>query len=203
MGDIRYINPSHYKSMKWKNGLGSTLELAREDHGRGFTDGAFLWRISIADVDEDGPFSIFPNIDRHLMLLDGNGISLDGGDAGIGVLYTPMQVYGFPGDIDLEGRLSSGPIRNLNLMFDRRFMKGELSGFYADAPQRVMLKSDIHFIHLVEGSAPVTIDVNGELRTLKAGASMRFEDVNCGVTIMPMGEGSLRSGIAFISLDKI
>lgn len=203
MSDILYINPNRYKSMKWQNGLGNTLELAREDHEQRFSDSPFKWRISIADVDSDGPFSKFSNIDRHLMLLQGNGISLDGGNHGIGVLYDHMQVYGFPGDIEIEGHLSDGPIRNLNLMVDRRFVRGELDGFYVDGPERVMLKSDVHFIHLVDGSAPVTIDLNGELKTLKAGATMRFMKMNTGVTIMPMGEGTLRSGIAFISLDMI
>ena len=86
----------------------------------------FLWRVSIAGVEKDGPFSHFPNIDRHLMLLDGNGITLDGGENGVGILFERLQVYSFPGDIDISGRLSKGPISDLNLMVDRRFV---ISGY--------------------------------------------------------------------------
>jgi hypothetical protein len=37
----------------------------------GATLDAFLWRVSIADVERDGPFSRFPGIDRTIVLLEG------------------------------------------------------------------------------------------------------------------------------------
>ena len=60
------------------NGRGTTTELAREDA----PDGTMLWRLSAADVIEDGPFSTLPGIDRILLLTEGEGFDLDFGTHG-------------------------------------------------------------------------------------------------------------------------
>ncbi len=70
-----------HKRMPWKNGGGETVEIAVFPPGAGVDD--FDWRISMATVASDGPFSIFPGIDRTLSILDGAGLSLkmEGGNA--------------------------------------------------------------------------------------------------------------------------
>jgi|TARA_R110002096_G_scaffold416576_2_gene619327 uncharacterized protein len=195
------LRPDDYVAMPWKNGLGTTTELAICRHKVPTGDSPFLWRISIAGVSEDGPFSIFPNVDRNLMLISGNGITLDGGSAGVGVLFKEMQVYSFPGDIEVNGKLADGPILDLNLMVDRRFAIGELSGFYVGSPERIMLNADVSFIHLLDGSAAVTLDIEGELTVLKGGHSLQFSKMNTGVTIMPSGAVNDVSAIVFVSID--
>ncbi len=60
--------------MPWKNGGGETVEIAVFPEGAGFKD--FGWRISLASVASDGPFSAFPGIDRTLTVIDGVGIDL-------------------------------------------------------------------------------------------------------------------------------
>ena len=55
--------------MPWKNGQGSTTELAIEPPGAAL-DG-FDWRISIAELRGSGPFSTFPGYDRIIVQLDG------------------------------------------------------------------------------------------------------------------------------------
>ena len=52
--------------MPWKNGGGVTSELARSPQADEFD-----WRLSVAEVATDGPFSQFPGIDRLLVLLSG------------------------------------------------------------------------------------------------------------------------------------
>ena len=54
------------ESAPWKNGGGSTTEIAIAPPGAGLDD--FDWRISLATISEDGPFSVFPGIDRTLIL---------------------------------------------------------------------------------------------------------------------------------------
>ena len=61
--------------MPWKNGGGTTAEIAAFPDGAGFN--AFDWRISLAEVASDGPFSAFPGIDRTLMLVEGARLALD------------------------------------------------------------------------------------------------------------------------------
>lgn len=57
------IHPAEKTSAPWANGRGSTRELAR--HVRG------AWRLSMADIDQDAPFSTFPGIDRIFIVVDG------------------------------------------------------------------------------------------------------------------------------------
>ena len=187
--------------MPWKNGLGMTTELAVKGHDQAREDSPFLWRVSIAGVKKDGPFSNFPNIERHLMLLDGNGITLDGGGHGVGILFERLQVYSFSGDIDISGRLSKGPISDLNLMVDRRFVSADMTGFNVIHPEKIMLKSDIHFLHLIDGSAPVVLDVDGQLTMLESGDSLEISEERALSTIMQVEDSIEPPAVAFISLD--
>ena len=62
------------RAAPWKNGGGSTTEIAIAPLGAGFDD--FDWRISLATITASGPFSSFPGIDRSLMLVDGDSVQL-------------------------------------------------------------------------------------------------------------------------------
>ncbi|HXZ10527.1 MAG TPA: HutD family protein, partial [Paraburkholderia sp.] len=59
----------------WKNGGGVTREVAAYPQGAGLD--TFVWRVSVADVSQPGPFSRFAGIDRTLVLLSGAGMLLD------------------------------------------------------------------------------------------------------------------------------
>ncbi|MGO6905167.1 HutD family protein, partial [Rhizobium ruizarguesonis] len=72
---MRILRAGDYKRMPWKNGKGETVEIAVFPPDASIND--FDWRVSMATVAEDGPFSIFPGIDRTLAILDGNGMVLD------------------------------------------------------------------------------------------------------------------------------
>ncbi|WP_037083888.1 HutD/Ves family protein [Neorhizobium vignae] len=76
---MKILRASDYKRMPWKNGGGETVEIAVFPAGASIDD--FDWRISMATVASDGPFSIFPGVDRTLSILSGNGMELtiDGG----------------------------------------------------------------------------------------------------------------------------
>lgn len=71
MTDIQIIPATSFKSMPWKNGLGTTLEITRldDEHEQRF-------RISKASVVEDGLFSDFTGQHRTLVLLSGGGLTL-------------------------------------------------------------------------------------------------------------------------------
>jgi hypothetical protein len=104
--------------MPWKNGLGSTLELAIHPSRReGLAD--FTWRVSIATVPNDGPFSSFPGYDRIILVIDGHGMALshtpEGGTARIGAL----EPYAFRGDWSTHCTLIDGPVHDFNVMTRR------------------------------------------------------------------------------------
>ena len=89
----------------WKNGGGVTRKLA--------ADAAARWRVSIADIDRDGPYSCFPGYDRVSVVLSGQGVELSGDGAVI--TLRPGAPAGFAGDTAFHSRLVDGPVRVLNL----------------------------------------------------------------------------------------
>jgi hypothetical protein len=103
--------------MPWKNGGGSTLELAVEPPGANLETG-FLWRLSSAEVAESGPFSSFPGLERWLFLLEGDGFLLDFGSRGRMDLREPCRPVRFLGDWPATATLAGGPSTDLNLMVD-------------------------------------------------------------------------------------
>ena len=103
---FRLLTPNDYRSMPWKNGAGRTTEIAV--HPAGAALDAFAWRVSIADVERDGPFSRFPGIDRTIVLLDGAGMRLRSGASDI-ELTTRFVPHDFSGDDAIECTLVAGP----------------------------------------------------------------------------------------------
>ncbi len=72
---IAVLKAQTHRRMPWKNGGGVTVEIAIHPAGASVDD--FDWRVSMATVASDGPFSIFSGIDRTLSVLEGDGIVLD------------------------------------------------------------------------------------------------------------------------------
>src|SRR5262245_21856206 len=81
----------------WKNGAGLTRELAVAPRGATVVD--FDWRISVARIDRDAPFSAFDGIDRCITLLRGKGMRLRSSDDAIdATLARIAEPFRFAGD---------------------------------------------------------------------------------------------------------
>lgn len=111
------IRPSAGRRMPWKNGGGTTLELAVAPPGATLETG-LRWRLSSAEVAASGPFSLFPGLERWLWLLDGDGFELDFGARGRVDLREPLRPIRFPGDWRATATLAGGTSTDLNLMVD-------------------------------------------------------------------------------------
>ena len=100
----------------WKNGGGSTREVACWPPGAGLDD--FDWRVSIANVAASGPFSVFAGVDRTIMWLAGDGLRLQalGLDYRLDTLHAP---FAFSGDVALHCTLLGGESTDLNVMSRR------------------------------------------------------------------------------------
>jgi uncharacterized protein len=112
------IRPGAHRVMPWKNGGGATAEIAIQPPGATVAAG-FDWRLSIATIEVDGPFSAFPQHDRFIMLLKGGGMTLDFADGARAVLDRPFQPLAFAGSRAASCRLIDGPCEDLNLMVAR------------------------------------------------------------------------------------
>jgi len=96
-----HLTPADYTRQPWKNGKGLTTELWRLEK-----DGQLLVRLSRASVVEDGPFSLFPGIERNLTVLSGPGFRLTG--AGLNLRCDPLLPVAFPGDVEVMASETGG-----------------------------------------------------------------------------------------------
>lgn len=109
----------------WKNGGGSTRELVCWPPGAG--SDAFGWRVSVARIAAAGPFSAFAGVDRQIMLLDGDGVTLHGDQAELcHTLQQRWQPWSFAGEQPLNSRLIGGPSTDFNLMLRRGQWQGRM-----------------------------------------------------------------------------
>lgn len=105
--------------MPWKNGGGVTHEIAKRER-----DGKILWRLSLAEVASDGPFSAFPGLSRILTVIEGAGIKLHSAE---GVLEVrPLSPARFAGDTPVQGVLVDGPIHDFNVIYDGSVFAAEV-----------------------------------------------------------------------------
>jgi environmental stress-induced protein Ves len=142
----------------WKNGGGSTREIAAYPPGSTFDD--FAWRVSIADVAADGPFSRFAGIDRTIVLLDGDGMKLILDGAGEHRLDTPFEPFEFAGEAQVAAVLLDGPTRDFNLMIRRGLASGGLSVLHG--PSELVVERDIRTLFIARGRAVL---IDGSERT--------------------------------------
>lgn len=119
---IRY---AELRADPWRNGGGVTRELASHPKAASAQDGAWDWRVSIADVSKAGAFSIFPGMDRVLTVIEGELLLLtvDGAEHPL-EKYRPFR---FSGEADSAGALPTGDIRDLNVITRNGAFKGYTS----------------------------------------------------------------------------
>lgn len=103
-----------YHRMPWKNGGGETMEIAVSPDGAGLDN--FDWRISMARVESDGPFSQLPGVDRTLSVLEGQGIVLTIEGIPPISLGKARAPFNFDGSLTTGAKLKDGPITDLNVM---------------------------------------------------------------------------------------
>ena len=111
--NARHIPLAAQIVVPWRNGGGTTREVARGDGATGFR-----WRVSVAQVAGDGPFSNYPGVDRMLWLLRGAGMELRIADQ-LTCLERRYAMIAFAGEAAVTARLLSGPTEDLNVMVER------------------------------------------------------------------------------------
>ncbi|MCA0200445.1 MAG: HutD family protein [Proteobacteria bacterium] len=112
---MQLLRSSDYKCMPWKNGGGETIEIMVSPPAADFT--SMDWRLSMATVASDGPFSSFPGIDRTLSVLSGTlRLSIDGAHVDLMEMSPP---HSFSGDAVTHGAVLRGPVTDLNVMTRR------------------------------------------------------------------------------------
>jgi len=118
---VRIQRNSENTPMPWANGRGTSYEIASDRSEAG----EWTWRLAMAPVNEDGPFSRIECVNRSLAVVEGAGMLLSVDRKKLQCL--PMQVVRFRGDAVTEAALTDGPIMDINLMVRRKEAEGEMA----------------------------------------------------------------------------
>lgn len=110
---------------RWRNGGGVTRELLTWPNANDWT-----LRVSVADIEKDGPFSAFPGVQRWIVALTGAGMAL--GEPFNVQLEQGLPLYSFDGRFDPMCTLTDGPTRDLNLMIRSERASGWLCRMVLD-----------------------------------------------------------------------
>lgn len=105
----RFIQKDQFVTSPWKNGGGLTHEIATDAPDWG-------WRLSIAEVASDGPFSRFDGRARILTVIAGAGLDLH--HAGGVIAARPMVPVAFSGDMAIDCRRVAGLVQDFNVIYD-------------------------------------------------------------------------------------
>ncbi|HTI00624.1 MAG TPA: HutD family protein [Acidisoma sp.] len=165
MSGWRVLPAAGFQAMPWRNGGGTTWEIARGVFP-GSPEADWHWRLSLAEITGDGPFSTFLGIDRLLTVVAGAGINLSIDGAGPRRLHVSEDIE-FPGEDRVDCTLVAGPTRDLNLMVDRRVARlmpgrgksvitlgpGDIAVLYA--LEEVSLRNDDGRIVVAKGDAVI------------------------------------------------
>jgi environmental stress-induced protein Ves len=166
--------------MPWKNGGGTTTEVAVSPEGAGLDD--FDWRVSMARVEAGGPFSSFAGVDRTLVVLEGQGIVLDIAGRAPAELSRASAPFSFPADVPTAAALISGPITDLNIMTRRGRMTHAVERLAVSVPTDLQATADTTLvlslgdgIIVAGGDAPVRLGPLDALILRQGAASPRLE----------------------------
>lgn len=150
---LKIIDKTQFREMPWANGGGITTELfARKDE----RSGHILWRLSLAGVAADGPFSHFANYNRILVLMMGHGLKLSHGDGTEHILANVYDQATFPGDADTHATLTSGPVLDFNVITDRDRFRSVVTVMQNAKKKRVAAIASVLAIYAVDNELLIT-----------------------------------------------
>jgi environmental stress-induced protein Ves len=177
MATLTLIRGAELVAAPWKNGGGVTREVAVFPERAGMND--FVWRVSIADVAQAGPFSRFEGIDRTLVLLSGAGMVLD--ETGARAvkshpLTRALDIARFDGEAQIDARVVDGATRDFNLMVRRDAAQGELDVWRGQSQQRKQhsVSADVVLLYCASGSVSLAAG-DAEALPLDTGDTLRID----------------------------
>jgi uncharacterized protein len=158
-------SPDDFQSMPWRNGLGHTIEIRT---GYRPQSNQFAWRLSMADVVSDGQFSDFSGYDRTLLLLQGQGMTLDHSSGNCDKLVKRLQAAHFRGDEETHATLHDGPIKDFNIMSQRDYCSTTVYALKSADRDEFMINADVLMIYAPDRAISIqsetlkTVTIEGE-----------------------------------------
>ena len=169
MKPFKIYSPQSFQTFPWRNGLGSTVELLAETPNK---NEDFSWRLSIASVANDGPFSDFSGYDRTLLLLEGTGITLNKPNGIFKVLNSSLDYANFKGEDLIDATLHDGPIKDFNIMTLRSICTSSVTAIDETSESLLNINADKLLVYSIK---PVNIQIGLEASiSLEANHLLQF-----------------------------
>lgn len=153
MSEVTLLPAAGRAQVPWKNGGGVTQTVAAFPSDAGPDD--FMWRVSIAEVRTAGPFSAFPDTDRHLSVLEGTLLLSVAGQPPA-TLSPDSAGLAFPGDVAASGTPAEGPVLDLNVMTRRGRFRAEVARLDPGKPMVIGAETAI-----LVGATPTHVQCGG------------------------------------------
>lgn len=159
----------------WKNGAGQTRELLAWPSAEGWQ-----LRISVADIVAAAPFSTFPDTDRWIAVLTGDGIALSvDGFRAVELRADDEAMFGFAGESATSCELLGSATTDFNVMVDRRHWRAVITPL----GRRPRLQSSARFLACFVASAAVIRASSTAARAVTSAAVVWSDRLD-----MPVGE---------------
>lgn len=177
MAGVRRFTLDGIEPEPWRNGMGLTRTIARSPPG-----GAAQWRISVADIEGDAPFSAFPGMERAALLMHGAGLELHG-TGGAPIRFGAVgEVARFAGETALQARLHAGPVRLWNVMTLRgrwrarlQLREGPADDVGRDGPAVILVLAGGLDAHVAGRAPPIELAAGEGLVLQAARPGLRLE----------------------------
>ena len=186
---LLHLPANEYRRERWRNECGWTREIHR--HPEGAAD--WTWRVSIAEIDHDAPFSAFPGCDRELVLLSGEGMRLvfDDAEGGTVTLNPPHDRLRFAGERALHAELVDGPTHDFNLMWKRDAVQATLLHRPLVGPMVFFAEPGVTWlVYVMEGHAQFK-DLQRPLRLAQFDSVLLLPDPDGSPRLILEGGGEL------------
>jgi hypothetical protein len=173
MREVLQLGREAARRVPWKNGGGTTTELALWPAGASFERGDYAWRLSAAEVERDGPFSAFPGCERILTVTRGSGLVLEHEGAAPRARLRRLEPYRFSGDWPTHAHLVAGPIADFNVILRPERARAEVAALTLGTRRvREVLRTPQAFAHVLAGALVARATGEEEPFELDAGDSL-------------------------------
>jgi uncharacterized protein len=192
---IKVIPRSSFMAIPWKNGGGITHEAIRVPP----TGDAFLWRVSVAQIDSSGPFSDFAGYDRKMVLLRGRGIALKFGSGEHCELHSVGDWLQFDGAMSTHCELLDGPCVDLNLMVSKSLRTATRIERLSEPTLVSAIRGETTLIFGIQD--PLSLDGGGQSALLEPWDLAILKDCSARLSKMTPADGAAPSAVFIATIS--
>jgi environmental stress-induced protein Ves len=137
---------SNYQSSKWKNGNGTTSQIAIFPIDATLAECNFVWRISSATISKSSAFSKFPRFERQLIIWKGAGVKLNES------ILNPDSPFIFSGEENIYCEmLKEEIVVDLGIIYNKEKIKVFTNIMKLSETTFLKLSVGTHFFFLAKG----------------------------------------------------